>query len=694
MSIIQNIREKGTWIIFGIIAIALIAFILQDGVGRNNNNSGITNIAIVNGDPIDKVSFDEKVDLQVQNYASQGVKREQVIGYQYNQEIDLLLYKQEINKLGLSVGTKEISDVLFGTESPFKNEFTDQATGEFKVNDAKNAIAQLKKSKNVEQIKQLEKFYIEPSIENRVRSKYQSLLIKGVQLPKWLADKSIAEINNIASISYVGVSYNSISDSAAKVSNDDIAAYIKKNPSAYQNEETSRSISYVGFSASPSSQDSLAILNQLIALRDEFKATNNEASFLNKVGTDLPYYNSYVSKKTLQIPNKDSILNVGVGNTFGPYIDGRNFTIAKVIGTKSWPDSASVRHILIATVNPQSGQQIRDDSTAKKLIDSIKMAINGGASFEAMVAKYSDDGGSKANGGKYEMFPQAQMTPAFNDYSFDNPVGSKDVVKTDFGYHYIEILKQTPRGPAYKIAYLSKAVLPSTETLNAASTAAAQFATASKDPKSFTANAVKAKKEVFPAANIKANDFEIPGIGESRALVRWVYDNDLNDVSEPFEVGDNYIVALINAEEKKGLMSVEAAKPVVENIIKDQKKAEIIKKTFKGNSLETYAASSNVTIARADSVNFNYSMVPGLGNEPKVVGAAFNKSLINKVSEPFAGNSGVFVVSVNNISAIQSQQDPNLIKDELLNRTRSTFFRSAAGLRKAATIEDNRYKIY
>ena len=694
MSIIQNIREKGTWIIFGIIAIALIAFILQDGVGRNNNNSGITNIAIVNGDPIDKVSFDEKVDLQVQNYASQGVKREQVIGYQYNQEIDLLLYKQEINKLGLSVGTKEISDVLFGTESPFKNEFTDQATGEFKVNDAKNAIAQLKKSKNVEQIKQLEKFYIEPSIENRVRSKYQSLLIKGVQLPKWLADKSIAEINNIASISYVGVSYNSISDSAAKVSNDDIAAYIKKNPSAYQNEETSRSISYVGFSASPSSQDSLAILNQLIALRDEFKATNNEASFLNKVGTDLPYYNSYVSKKTLQIPNKDSILNVGVGNTFGPYIDGRNFTIAKVVGTKSWPDSASVRHILIATVNPQSGQQIRDDSTAKKLIDSIKMAINGGASFEAMVAKYSDDGGSKANGGKYEMFPQAQMTPAFNDYSFDNPVGSKDVVKTDFGYHYIEILKQTPRGPAYKIAYLSKAVLPSTETLNAASTAAAQFATASKDPKSFTANAVKAKKEVFPAANIKANDFEIPGIGESRALVRWVYDNDLNDVSEPFEVGDNYIVALINAEEKKGLMSVEAAKPVVENIIKDQKKAEIIKKTFKGNSLETYAASSNVTIARADSVNFNYSMVPGLGNEPKVVGAAFNKSLINKVSEPFAGNSGVFVVSVNNISAIQSQQDPNLIKDELLNRTRSTFFRSAAGLRKAATIEDNRYKIY
>lgn len=694
MSIIQNIRERGTWIIFGIIAIALIAFILQDGVGRNNNNSSINNIAVVNGDPIEKLSFDEKVDLQVQNYASQGVKREQVIGYQFNQEVDAVLYKQEIAKLGLMVGNKEISDVLFGSESPFKNEFTDKTTGEFKVNDAKNALAQLKKSKNADQIKQLEKFYIEPSIENRVRNKYQSLLIKGIQLPKWLADKSIAEANSIANIAYVGVSYNSISDSAVKVTNEDMAAYIKDHAAAYQNEEASRTISYVGFNAAPTTADSLAILNQLIALKEEFKSTTNEASFLNKAGTDLPFYNSYVSKKTLQIPNKDSVLGVGVGNTFGPYIDGKNFTIAKVVGVKSWPDSASVRHILVATVNPQNGQQIRDDSTAKKLIDSIKNAIAGGASFEAMVEKYSDDGGSKATGGKYEMFAQAQMTPEFNDYSFDNTVGSKGVVKTDFGYHYMEVLKQTPRGPAYKIAYLSKAVLPSTETLNAAASAAAKFASTSKDPKSFTANAVTAKKEVFPAANIKANDNEIPGIGESRQLVRWIYENDINDVSEPIEVGENYIVALISAEEKKGLMSVETAKATVENIVKDQKKAEIIKKTFKGNSLESYAASAKVTVANADSVNFNYSMIPGLGNEPKMVGAAFNKSLLNKVSEPFAVNAGVFVVSVKNIGATQSQQDPNLFKDELLNRTRSIFFRSAVGLRKAAKIEDNRFKVY
>jgi peptidyl-prolyl cis-trans isomerase D len=520
------------------------------------------------------------------------------------------------------------------------------------------------------------------------------LVIKGVQVPKWLSEKQFAETNAIASISFVGIPYTTIVDSTIKVSDDDIATYLKENAAAYQVEEGSRAISFIGFSAAPAAQDSVSARQEIEALKQDFKNTTDAAKYLNKVGSEIPYYDSYISKKSLQIPQKDSVLNVGVGGVYGPYVDGRNFTIAKVLGVKQWPDSASVRHILIATVNPQTGQQIREDSVAKKLADSISLAIKGGASFESMVATYSDDAGSKATGGKYEMFAQAQMVKEFNDYSFDNSVGSKGVVKTEFGYHYIEVLKQTPKGPAYKIAYLSKSLVPSNETVNAAATAAAQFAVEAKDQKTFTASALKFKKEIFPAANIKANDTQIPGIGESRTLVRWVFEKDVNDISEPIEVGDNYLVAIITAEEKEGLMSVETAKPQVEGVIRDKKKAEVIKQSLKGNSLETYAAASKSTILTADSLNFNYSMIPGVGNEPKVIGAAFNKSLLNKVSEPFAANAGVFVISVNSVGAKQAQQDAVVFKDELLQRTRSIFFRTSQGLRKAAKIEDNRFKVY
>jgi peptidyl-prolyl cis-trans isomerase D len=694
MSIIQNIREKGAWIIFGIIAIALIAFILQDGIGRNKGSNDLSVLGKVNGEVINKTEFDEKLNTQLQQYAGQGVKREQMIGYLWEQEVTRLLFKTESEKLGISVGTKELTDVLFGNESPFKREFTDQSTGEFKVNDAKNALAQIKKSKNKDQIKQIEQFYIEPAIENRIRNKYQALVVKGVQVPKWLIEKQFADLNTISSINFVQVPYNTISDSTIKVSNEEIESYLKENEAAYQVEETSRKIGYVGFSASPTASDSLNTINEINGLKEGFKNATDAGTYLNKVGSEIPYYNSYISKKTLQIPQKDSVLNVGIGNIYGPYVDGKNYTIAKVLGVKQWSDSTSARHILIATTNPQTGQQIKDDSSAKKLIDSIASAIKGGASFDALCLKYSDDGGSKARGGNLGMFAQAQMVPAFNDFCFDNSVGTKGVVKTEIGYHFVEILKQTTRGPAYKIAYLSKAIIPSNETINAASTAAAQFASTSKDVKSFNENAVKLGKQVLPAAGIKVNDFEIQGLGETRQLVRWVYEKKVNDVSEPIELGDTYIVAVITNEDKAGLASAETAKPQVEGIIRDQKKAEKIKQTLKGNNIDAIASSAKTIVQRADSLSFTYSMVPGLGNEPKLVGAAFNKSLVNKVSAPIAGNAGVFVLSVNNVGAKPSQQDIAFFKEENLNRTRSAMFRSNKALKKIAKIEDNRSKIF
>jgi peptidyl-prolyl cis-trans isomerase D len=508
-----------------------------------------------------------------------------------------------------------------------------------------------------------------------------------------MVQKQYSETNSIANIDIVGIPYASISDSTIKVTDDEVASYIKDNAAAFQVEEASKSINFVGFSAAPTSADSVAVFNTITGLKADFQAAQDPAVFLNKVGSDLPYYNSYISSKSLQIPNKEAIIASGVGNAYGPYVDGKNYTIAKVIGVKQWPDSASVRHILVATAG-QNGQIVRDDSAAKKLIDSIKSAIAGGVSFEEMVQKYSDDAGSKEKGGKYEMFPQAQMVGPFNDFSFDNSVGSKGVVKTDFGYHYIEVLKQTPRSPAYKIAYLSKAILPSSETIGVASAAAAAFASASKDIKTFNQEAVKLNKQTFPASGIKSMDYEIPGIGESRTLVRWVYENDMNSVSEPTEVGDSYFVAIISGEEKVGLASVASARPQVEGILRDQKKAVQIKQNFKGNSIDEIAASAKTIVQPADSINFNYSMIPGIGNEPKLVGAAFNKAFLNKPSAPIAGNAGVFVINVRSQGAKAATQDIASFELDLINRTRSVIYRTNIGLKKVAKIKDNRMKVY
>lgn len=696
MSVIQSIRDKGAWIIFGIIALALIAFILQDGVGRSRGNAFSTTSVIgkVNGVKILRGDFEEKLQMQERMYAGQGATRDQLVASVWNQEVERTVLDQEFEKLGLKVTPKELGDILYGPNSPLRQEFTDPKTGEFMVNNAKQAIAQLKKSTDATQLKAINAAYIEPSIMQTLRMKYQNLLIQGNYLPKWMMAKLEADNNAIGSFSYVFVPYQTVSDSAAKVSDDEINSYVSKHSKQFKKPEETRNISYVNFSAAPSAADSAAVLNQVMSVKSAFETTTDPGAFLTKEGSDIGYYDSYFSKSRMQQANKDTLVKIPVGQVYGPYFDGGSYVLAKMIGTKQWPDSAKVRHILIGTVDPQSNRQLRDDSSAKKLADSIQLAIAKGANFDSLVVKYSDDGGSKGNGGVYDYFQQGKMVMQFNDFAFDKPVGSKAVVKTDFGYHYMEVLGQKNVVPVYKLAYYAKAIGSSSETISAASNAAAQFSATSKNAKDFNTNAMKAGKPVLPGNELKENDAMIAGLGMNRSLVRWAFENKVGDVSEPMEVGDQYIVAVVTAVHKAGVASAAEARPVVEPILRNEKKAKIIiESKFKGNTLEAFAASSGSMVQRMDSLGFSAPFLAGIGSEPKVAGAVFNKALINKASDPIAGNNGVFAIRVENVGA-KPGVDSETFRQNLLQGTRMISYRGLEALRRAADIKDNRAKYY
>ncbi|MCA6440715.1 MAG: peptidylprolyl isomerase [Sediminibacterium sp.] len=696
MSVIQSIRDRGAWIIFGIIALALIAFILQDGLGRKGSRLSTSSIITkVDGKVIERGAFEEKLKMAEAMYAQQGATRDQLIGSVWTQEVESIVLSNEYEKLGLVVSTKELNDILYGDNSPFRQEFTDPKTGEFKVDDVKRIVAQIKKSKNVEQNKMIIEGYINPAVQNALRTKYQTLLIQSAYVPKWLTEKQQADNNAIAAISYVYYPYQAIADSSVKVSDSEIEAYVKKHASEFKKTEETRSISFVTFSAAPSAADTSAVLNQLKTLKKDFQEATDPAAFIAKAGSQIPFYNSYFSKNKLKMAFKDSITKLPVGGVFGPYLDGGNYVYAKMIGIKQWPDSVKVRHILVATSNPQTGQEIKPDSIGKKLIDSIETAVKAGADFATLAAKYSDDPGSKAKGGVIDYFPQGQMVGAFNDYVFDKPVGTKGVVKTEYGYHFIEILGQKNINPAYKVAYLAKQIVASNETDNAASTAAAKFAVESKSAKSFNENAAKQNKQILVSGEIKANDFTIASLGQSRSLVRWVYEGKAGDVSDPTSINDMYVVALITAVNKAGLMGVTEARPFVEAIIRNQKKAkQIIDTKIKGNSLDEIAKNAGSPVLKADSLSFGASFIAGVGSEPKVVGAAFNKSTATKITPAIGGNSGVFVIKTESTGAKTDLAGPDAAKQGLLQSRKMGVYRSLEALRKAATIKDYRSNFY
>lgn len=706
MSVIQNIRDKYAVLVIALIALSLVGFVMMDAFvnrGRGSMFSNTTSVGKVNGKSIDRNDFEKKI-TNTQAMYGQGADREQLIGMVWNQAIDELVMNEEYNKVGLTFTAKELNDNLFGNNPPdwMKQQFGDPAKGEpFRINEAKQYFTNVKKQKNNPQIDLFYEAYIQqPIINNTLRQKYMSLLTQSVYVPKWIAEKQISDNNAISNISYVSIPYASINDTTIKITDADVMAYVSKHKSEFKQDEETRGISYVSFSASATSADSVTAKQQVLDLKSEFQSTTDVQSFLGRVGTELPYSDAYTLVSLISVPFADSIKRLADGQMFGPYVDAKNYAIAKMIGRRTMPDSVKCRHILIKTSD--KGQTTLADSVAKKRVDSIEAAIKGGADFNAMVLKYSDDAGSKDKKGEYD-FTSVQFTTLSKEFSeviFYGKVGDKKVVKVENstygGYHYIEVLEQKKIEMAFKIAYLEKPILPSQETVNNATTAAQQFAASSKNKKQFDENVTKENKQSLSASEIKENDFSISGLGSSRSMVRWVYEKQLGDISEPTELDEKIIVAVISEVNSKGTMPVSKARPLTEVYIRNEKKAQQILNSIKGNTLEEIATANKTTVMKADSISFVMPFIPNIGNEIKVAGAAFNKNLVGKVSTAIAGATGVFVVKVEKIDAKPSDGNTaEMLRTNLENQQKNSLgYRSVEALKKAATIKDYRFTFY
>ncbi|MGE5108584.1 MAG: peptidylprolyl isomerase [Sphingobacteriales bacterium] len=709
MSIIQKIRDKAAVIGFGAIALSLIAFILQDsfmGKGRGGVLSSLKDkIGSVNGSGIEYKAFNDKVSFyeEMQKRNNQPVTdeaRQQLYDGVWEEFVGTKVLTPVYEKLGIKVTTKEVNDQLYGQQPPsfMQQLFADPNTGQYNSAGARDFIKNMKKRKDIDPfyVKYIENGIDQQVINGGMQRKYIALLSGAAYYPKWLADKENADNNAAANISYVNIPYSTISDSTIKVSDDEITAYIQKHKDEYK-QEKSAELSYVVFSAAPTSADSQKLFSDVLALKPKFAADTNTEAFFSLNNSAQQYYNGFVAKSKIQVPNKDSIFALPKNGVFGPYLDVDHYVVAKMIDVKSMPDSVICRHILLSA-------QKTPDSIGKKRIDSIAEAINNGASFVKLMKQYSDDEASKTQDSLGKMRFSADLIQ--NAQSFDQDfaqfilyngtAGQRKVVKTKFGWHLIEILEQKNFEPFYKIAYFSQKIDPSNETVSKANSEATSFAAESVNAKAFEENAKK-KNLILTPVSIKEKDYTLPGLGYGRKMVKWAFENDKGKISDPETFGNNYIVALITDKKEEGTQDAKTARPLVEGFVRNQKKAQqIIKQIGNSNDLNAIASANKVALQRADSISFQAAFIPNVGAESKLVGAAFAKQNLNKVSAPIAGTTGVFVIKVEQLFTKPNPAiDYKTQRQQMEGGMKNTFaYRSIDALKKAATIKDKRIKFF
>jgi len=700
MAVLQTIRKRSGLLLLAI-GFALLAFVVQD-LFTKGFKSQPKNVGSINGKDISFDQFRIKVaNAEKNGQNGQPVTQIQAANQMWDQEVAIALISEQFEKAGIRTSENNIIEIFkkdpnIGQNPAFLNQL-----GKFDLAKFKEFF-----KNNPEQAKAFEDRQTDAEINAKYQV-YSSMIKAGLYATN--ADgkfKYKLEADKI-NFDYVSVLYSTVKDSDVKVTDADILDYMKKNEKKFKAEET-REIEYVLIEEKPSASDETemkakinglltgsVVYNKETGVNDtipSFKAAANVAEFVAE-NSDKPYDSTYVTKQDLPAEHADKLFALPAGEIYGPYINGKYYCLSKAMGRKAGA-KAKASHILISwegTKLPNKKEK-RTKEQAKAKAEMLLAQANANPGSFMMLALTNSDDSSAQQGGDLGYFSPGQMVKPFNDFVFNNPVGKIGLVESEFGYHIINV---TDKQDAIRLATVAQKIEPSETTTNELYTKATKFEMDANSNKDFAAVAKAANLIINPVVKAKAMEEAFGAAGNQRQIIKWAFTSDTNvgDVKRFEVVNVGNVIARLKKINEKGLMTVEDAKPSVEGIIKNKKKAEKIIAKMKGASLEAIAKANAITVQNAPAASVENSVLANLGAEPKVVGAAFGTPA-NKVSAPVEGNSGVYVVKAKAVT-----KAPKLPKyDDYVTKLKSANAQAAGrvfpALKNDAKIDDNRLEFY
>lgn len=719
MAVIQKLRDKYAKLTGGIIVVALLGFIFMD-LGRGGGSQSTT-VGKVNGEKIDMTEYNDRITQQENQYQqqSQGQQLSADQQAQLRDQVWQQMVAEKVmgdmnNKLGITITEAELNNYLTGPNPDplVRQQFTNPKTGVFNPQEVSVAIQQIKNDPNQ---KQAWDNFMDNIKERHFNQKVSSLLTGALYVPEFVVNNQIQSMTDVVNAQSVNIPYSSIADKDADVSDKDINNYIQAHKAAFAVPKTTRNIDYVSFDVIPSSEDSAMVLKALDTLKSSFATTNDVEGFINHNGQNAMPPQYYTAEQLKPLSNSAELISAAPGQVVGPFYDGNGFDLARILEKKALPDSVHSRHILVFV--KQGDKQIVSDSVAKARIDSAVAALNAGIPFDTVAARYSDDQNSRTGGNEGQAFTLAQkqsLASAYGDdftnFIFDGNAGQSKLLKVETenytAYNYVQIMKQSTPVEAIKIAFLSRELIVNSKTntniYNKATQFAAQIAT-SNGKKTFDQVASENGLKTTQAGGIDQNSYYVNNLGSASDLVKWAYDKNtkIGDVSPVFSVNSKFVIARLEAIQPKGLLQInDQNRAMLKALVMKEKKAKIILDKYKSipASLTALSQQAQQPINNLDSIRFAQSFVPGLGNELKVIGYAFNPDFkLNTVSPAIAGSEGVYFIAITGKgkTTLPPQTTTGMLKQRLMMSLKQSAGQSIMNsMIENADVKDMRSNIY
>lgn len=708
MAILGEIRKR-SWLLVGVIALALLAFLVNPDTidkvfGKNPNILGK-----VNGEEITRDELNDQLFIMQQQAQQQGQPTKGLEEQAWQILVQSKLIKQQFEKMGL-----KLTDEIFWSQLQYdpifaQNQQYFDEKGNFKLQEIKSEIekAQATNPENYN-------FWLKnkKAIEYRMMARMLfGNITAGITVSKKEAELMMKFRDEMANIDFVKVDYLEFSKkNNVKVTTQDLADYIKLHPTRFK-ATASRNLAYAYFPATPSAQDDAATLNEINKLylkgtdasngAENFQNTKNDSMFV-ELNSDVPFIPQYVGLNQVPQGIKDKIATATIGQTFGPYKEQNLYVVSKLLDKKA-SDSTQSKHILIAYKGAERSTATRTKEAAKKIADSLLAVIKADPAKFAEGLKLSDEPNAvERNGSVGWTTPTSPFAPGYLKFLADNPKGTTGLAETSFGYHIINVEDKKSGSMTYKIAHLAKNVKASDKTENQVLTQATRFIQQTEG-KSFNQFKNLAEKNKYRFDNPKTvGRFQgtLPGLGTDKDsdIISWAFDKKRNigdtDIFTVEGTGDR-IVAYVVGKQDEGLADPETVRDQIEPIVKNKLLAKkIIEKinTGKYTSLDQAAKAFGTTKANAVVNLFNPSVNGSM--EPRVAGAAFGLAS-NKLSQPVEGMTGVYLVVKKSVTTNKMPGDVKQIIQSMAQQNAQQFTGSfLKSLQDNADIKDYRIDVW
>ena len=706
MAILGQIRNR-PWLLMGMIALALLAFLVNpesiDKVfGKNPDVLGK-----VNGEKITREEYNDQLFVLQQQAEQQGQPKSGLEEQAWQLLVQSKLVQQQFEKMGF-----EMTDDLFWNQIQYDQMFAQNQQlfdekGNFKVQELKKEIETLKGT-NPEGFNQWMK--TRKSIEYRIMARQVFANVSaGITTGKKEAEELMRQRDQLADIDFVKVDYASyIQKNKIKVTTEDLQNYISKHPVMFKT-EPSRNLGLVLFPSQPSAADDAAVQKEITKLysgvndatgtTENFQNTTNDSMFV-MANSDMPYNSQFAPMSQMPQNLQGKLETAAVGQIFGPYKEQNLYVISKLLAKKP-SDSTLSKHILIAFKGGERSTATRTKEQAKKIADSLMVVIKANPAKFAEGLKLSDEPNAvERNGSVGWTTPESQFAPGYLNFLSNNEKGSTGLAETEFGYHIINVEDKKAGTMGYKVAHVVKVIKPSEATEAIVDKNARRFIqqVQGKSYNDFVNIAKKANYKFSNASSAKRFDGQLQGLGTDKdgEIITWAFDKKrAKGDTEFFTVegtGDK-IVAYLNGKQEKGLADPESVRSQIETIVMNQLAAKQIADKIGANPNLEKKKKTFGTTKQSAQVNILNPSVAG-AMEPKVAGAAFGVKK-GKVSNAIQGGTGVYILVKKNETTNKQPGDAKQFAESINQRNAGMFGQSwLKSLQDNADIDDYRIEIW